>query len=131
MVLLVEDEDLVRGLVRGFLERAGYTVIEASTADEAVTLAAAHAGAIRGLLSDVMLPGLDGTKLGKQLRQEIPDLKIVYMSGNLGESVAHGDVLQAGTRFLEKPFTRHELLEAVHDLIGPPGEGPPDPSRSR
>jgi two-component system cell cycle sensor histidine kinase/response regulator CckA len=120
MILLVEDETVVRELVRGFLERAGYRVIDAANSADALKLAAAHAEAIRGLLTDIMLPGLDGTKLGQQLRQLIPGLKIIYMSGNVGESVDHADVLQPGTRFLAKPFTRRDLLDTVRAVIGSP-----------
>jgi two-component system cell cycle sensor histidine kinase/response regulator CckA len=120
MILLVEDETVVRELVRVFLERAGYRVLDAANSADALKLGTAHADAICGLLTDIMLPGLDGTKLGQQLCQLIPGLKIIYMSGNVGESVDHADVLQPGTRFLAKPFTRRDLLDTVRDVIGPP-----------
>jgi len=119
MVLLVEDEDLVRALVRGFLERAGYRVVDADDGEAAIQAAEAHADTIQLVISDVRLPGMSGLRLADELRARIPDVKLLYMSGHPGESGDELDRLQApGTAFLNKPFSRQVFLDTVSELLG-------------
>lgn len=115
-VLLVEDEVLVRDMVRTFLERAGYDVIAHATAEEA--LAGGVVARADLLLTDVMLRGKTGVELAQVLRQRLPNLKVVYMSGNVADPVARESVVSPGACFLAKPFTRTMLLEAVRSLAG-------------
>ena len=113
-VLLVEDEVLVREMVRTFLERAGYDVVAHATAEEALA-----SGGVLGadlLLTDVMLRGKTGVELAQVLRERRPNLKVVYMSGNVADPVARESVVSHGACFLAKPFTRTMLLEAVQSL---------------
>ena len=116
-VLLVEDEALVRELVRSFLEHGGYQVVEASGAEAAIAAAATHGDAIELLVSDVLLPGTNGVKLARQLRGIVPSLKVLYVSGHPGDSIPSDAISEPGTGFLSKPFTRRVLLDKIHALI--------------
>jgi DNA-binding NtrC family response regulator len=113
-VLLVEDEALVRDMVRTFLERAGYAVVALASAEEAI--AGEHVANTDLLLTDVMLRGKTGVDLAKALRERRPGLKVVYMSGNVADDTARESVVSPDARFLAKPFTRTMLLEAVRSL---------------
>ncbi len=113
-VLLVEDEPLVRDMVRASLERAGYGVDAVGTAEE--VLDAWPDRAVDLLLTDVMLPGQTGVELATALREQHPDLKVVYMSGNVSAPAARESVLSPGTRFLAKPFSRATLLAVIRSL---------------
>lgn len=113
-VLLVEDEPLVRDMVRAFLERAGYGVEAVGTAEEAFEGWSDRA--VDLLLTDVMLPGQTGVELATQLRQQRPDLKVLYMSGNVSDPTARESISKQDTRFLAKPFSRATLIEAVEKL---------------
>ena len=118
-VLLVEDEVLVRDMVRTFLERAGYAVVALATAEEAI--AGEHGATTDLLLTDVMLRGKTGVDLANALRETRPGLKVVYMSGNVADDTARESVVSPDARFLAKPFTRTMLLEAVRSLaMAPP-----------
>jgi DNA-binding response OmpR family regulator len=120
MVLLVEDEELVRDLVKTFLEHGGYQVVVAGDADAALRAIDAHADTVRLVVSDVRLPGIDGFRLAEQLRAKVPGLKFLYMSGHPGESVDADVVFEPGTAFLNKPFTRRILLDKISELLGAP-----------
>lgn len=113
-VLLVEDEVLVRDMVRVFLERAGYSVVALATAEEAMD--GEHVTNADLLLTDVMLRGKTGVDLANALRARVPGLKVVYMSGNVADDAARESVVSPDARFLAKPFTRTMLLEAVRSL---------------
>ena len=114
-VLVVEDEDVVRGLVRTVLEGVGFKVLVARGGEEAFALAAKHH--IDVLLSDLALPKLSGQEVVEQLRASYPELKVVYMSGYAESGIFSDGVLPSGTAFLEKPFTFSELTEAVQRLL--------------
>jgi len=110
-VLVVEDDEHVRHRVRAVLERNGYHVLEAASAEAALTLADQYAGAIDLLLSDVVLPGMNGSQLAHELRVSRPSVNALLMSG-------YTDVGTAETaRFLRKPIRGKELLAAVHDIL--------------
>jgi CheY-like chemotaxis protein len=113
-VALVEDEPLVREMVHVFLEAAGYDVVSGGAAEELLESWAARPADI--LLTDVMLPGLTGVELAMALRTHSPELKVVYMSGNVSDPAARQGVLSPETRFLAKPFTRSMLLEVIRSV---------------
>ena len=113
-VWLVEDDPLVREMVRAFLERAGYGVEAVGTAEE--VLSSWSDKAVDLLLTDVMLPGQTGVELATALREQRPDLKVLYMSGNVSNPAARESVRSPGTRFLAKPFSRATLLEVIRSL---------------
>src|SRR5213592_1044324 len=116
-ILLVEDEHLVRLLARKVLERAGYRVLVAAGGAEALDLAERYAGTIHLLLTDVVMPGMNGRELIRRLAPLRPDLRVLYMSGYADEAVAQHGVLDPGTAFLQKPFTPGGLADKVRGVL--------------
>jgi signal transduction histidine kinase/CheY-like chemotaxis protein len=116
-ILLVEDDERVRGLARQVLARNGYTVIEASSAEEALRVAARQSRSIHLLLTDVILPGMNGRVLAQQLSEQHPHTKVLYMSGYTDNAIVHHGVLAPGVAFLQKPFTPAALARAVREVL--------------
>ena len=116
-ILLVEDEEVVRGLARRILEQAGYSVVEASKGAEALRFCAEHATGVDLLLTDVVMPEMSGKELADQLRSKCPDLKIVFMSGYTDESIVHHGVLDSSVEFIQKPFTPAALIRKVREVL--------------
>jgi two-component system cell cycle sensor histidine kinase/response regulator CckA len=117
IILAVEDEEALRGIVRRILEGAGYTVLTAATGEEALAVAEAHAGAIDLLLADVVMPRMSGKALAQSLVALRPQLKVLYMSGYTNDAIVHRGVLEADTNFLGKPFTTAELTRKVREVL--------------
>lgn len=115
-VLLVEDETALRELTRGLLETAGYTVLEAANVEDAIRLAES-ARKIDLLLTDVVMPGMDGHELSRRLTSSSPSLKVLYMSGYTDDVIVHKGVLNRGTTLLQKPFGRAGLLGKVRQVL--------------
>ena len=115
-VLLVEDEDDLRELTRRLLERQGYTVLIAANADEALHVFAANA-AIDLVVTDIVMPGTSGPDLARQLVDERPALKVVYMSGYTEDVIVHNGVLNSGIAFLNKPFTSEALGRKIRQVL--------------
>src|SRR5205823_11386176 len=109
-VLLVEDEDLVRALVREVLERGGFSVLEASSAVEALEISRSE-GEIDLLVTDLVLPGMSGTALSERIVSDRPGLRVLYTSGYVDAA------LEAAGHVLEKPFTPEDLLLKVNGLL--------------
>jgi two-component system cell cycle sensor histidine kinase/response regulator CckA len=116
-ILLVEDEPAVRQLARMMLERAGYRVVEAGTAEEAETTHLAHVGSIRLLITDVVLPGSSGPDLFQRLSIRDPKLKVLYMSGYTDDAVFRTGRLQHGVAFVQKPFTADTLRKKTREVL--------------
>jgi len=117
-ILLVEDEELVRGLVRNVLQIGGYALLEAENGDEALTLATAHPGPIHLLLTDVVMPGGTGGRvLAERLLAERPELKVLYMSGYTDDAVMRHGVEHQETHFIQKPFSPAALLQRVRETL--------------
>jgi CheY-like chemotaxis protein len=116
-VLLVEDDAALRELGRILLRGFGYTVIAAGHGAEALELAGHHEGPIDLLVTDVIMPGMSGRTLADLLSEQRADLRILYMSGYADDAIVRHGVLEAGTRFLPKPFTREALGRAVRDAL--------------
>jgi PAS domain S-box-containing protein len=117
-ILVVEDESAVRAFVKIALQRFGYRVIEADTAEAALTLLKGYAAPVHLLLADVVLPGMDGIQLAAHVTRERPHARVLFMSGYAGDlgSIAGG--LDPGVHLLEKPFTAHALLTKTRQLLG-------------
>ena len=111
VVLVVDDEQLVRQVKREILLHAGCIVFEAEGAEEAIRLAAVHTGTIDVLVTDLSLPGLQGADLAVRLRALRPGLGVVFTSGYLDDGVP--GTLVPGSVFLQKPFALDELTAAV------------------
>jgi two-component system cell cycle sensor histidine kinase/response regulator CckA len=117
-ILLAEDEDEVRALLRDVLETHGHTVLEANGPVQGVEVAAAHKGRIDLLLTDVVMPGGTGRDLAREIVARRPETKVLYMSGYPDAGGSPQGVLEPGVPFLSKPFTRDVLLAKVHELLG-------------
>jgi hypothetical protein len=115
-ILLVEDEAGIRALVRKILRREKYNVIEAGSAREAMTLAAAPGG-IDLLITDVMLPGASGRDLAEHLRKTRHDLKVLYISGYTDDDAVRAGAIPPGSKFLQKPFTLGALVGKVKESL--------------
>ncbi len=120
-VLLVEDEGQVRGLLVAILERAGYRVLVSAGADEAIEVSRKVPGAIDLLLTDLVMPGLNGRELAKRLAAKRPATKVIFMSGYTGEAIGRHGVFEAGVAFVQKPITPAALLARVRDVLDAPG----------
>jgi CheY-like chemotaxis protein len=116
-ILLVEDEPQVRTLAAKILERAGYVVIEAANAGEALLIAEESSTRFDLLLTDVIMPRCNGPALARRLREERPGLSVLYMSGHPDESIAAHGVLAAGVKLLHKPIQPVPLLAAVRSVL--------------
>jgi PAS domain S-box-containing protein len=124
-VLLVEDEPALRDLIKIALTRSGFTVLAAPSPADALTLSRGHTGALHLLLTDVIMPGMDGPALAKQVKKERPDIKVLFMSGYATNFIMHDGVVDPGTNFLEKPFHPRTLLSKVREVLdGGPRSGP-------
>ena len=119
VVLVAEDEPTIRELATRILTAQGYIVLAAATGIEALELAR-HSERIDVLLTDVIMPGMTGSELAATLSRDRPGLPIVYMSGYSDQVVAKHGVLDAGTLYLQKPFTSQELLGLLADTLALP-----------
>jgi two-component system, cell cycle sensor histidine kinase and response regulator CckA len=118
-VLLAEDEDVVRMLVREMLEESGYAVLEASNAEAAIGVSKAHGGPIDLLLTDVVMPGMNGPTLAKELSESRPSMRVLYTSGFTDSAVAEHGVAVEETAFLAKPFSSAALTAKVLAVLDP------------
>ncbi|MDD5308539.1 MAG: PAS domain S-box protein [Deltaproteobacteria bacterium] len=116
-ILVVEDEEGLRKVARRSLEAAGYTVLTAADASEALLIFARNEGDIHLLLADVVMPRMSGRALAQELSKMRPALKVLYMSGYTDDAIVHHGVLEAGTHFLGKPFTAAELTRKVREVL--------------
>ncbi|MCC7000130.1 MAG: PAS domain S-box protein [Deltaproteobacteria bacterium] len=119
-ILVVEDEAALLAVARKILEAAGYQVLPAHGADEALATSASFTGRIHLLLTDVVMPGRGGMALALALAAARPALEVLYMSGYSDDTQLPAGVVAAGTHFLAKPFTPEELLRKVDAVLGHP-----------
>ena len=113
VILLVEDEPMIRNLVKAVLGKAGYSIIPAVDGQEALALSRAYSGQIDLVLSDVEMPRVNGIQLAEQIRRERPGVEVLLMSG-----FSHA-ALPAGTRLLAKPFDFRQLAARIRELLTP------------
>lgn len=116
-ILVVEDEDLARGLVVEILTQQNYHVLSAPDAESALTMSDEFDGDIALLLTDVIMPRMNGKELYRQMSISYPTLKVLYMSGYTNNLIAPYGILEEGTHFLQKPFSVKELTQKVRDLL--------------
>ena len=117
-VLLVEDEESVRQLVRETLAAKGYRVMEAANGETGVAAAAQHDGKIDLVITDVVMPGMGGRELVKQLAQTRPETKVLYLSGYTEDAIVNEGTMESGAAFLQKPFTLQSLARKVREVLG-------------
>jgi CheY-like chemotaxis protein len=119
-VLLCEDEDALRALARRVLERHGYTVLEARHGVEALAVAAAHAGEVAIVVTDVVMPAMGGRELVERLVAARPGVRVLYMSGYSGGDILRRGLADEGTEFLQKPFAPDDLTRKVREVLATP-----------
>ena len=117
-ILLVEDEPMLLDMTRSMLEALGYSVIATSTPAEAIKFALQEKKRIKLLITDVIMPGLNGRDLSSKILEIIPDLNRLFMSGYTADVIAHHGVLEEGVHFIQKPFSLNGLAEQVRFAIG-------------
>ena len=116
-VLLVEDDATVRSLVQRVLQSLGYNLLEAEGGQEALQIAAGYDDFIHLLLTDVVMPDINGKKLAEELLQTRPDLKVLFMSGYTDNAIAHHGVLDPGTAFVQKPFSPTVIAHRIREVL--------------
>jgi CheY-like chemotaxis protein len=126
-IFLVEDEAAVRVAARRILGRFGYHVIEAPAAEEALALAVKHLEPVHLLLTDIVMPGVNGRELAKVFTRLHPEARVLFMSGYTDDEVLRRDVSRAGTWYLQKPFSPDTLARKVREAL----DAPLDATRAR
>jgi two-component system, cell cycle sensor histidine kinase and response regulator CckA len=122
-ILLVEDEEGVRKMVRVALERRGYHVLVAPTGPEAIAIARAHAGPIDLVVTDMIMPHMNGRELARRLLTDRPAMAVLYMSGYAGNTLQSTGVIDEDTFFLQKPFAPTALTSRVRALLDAQKQG--------
>lgn len=116
-ILLAEDDEAVLALTRSLLEALGYRVVTARTPDLAIQVVAEQQETIHMLLTDVVMPGMNGKDLAERLVSLRPGLKCLFMSGYPADVIAHHGILEEGVQFVQKPFSIQSLAEAVRRVL--------------
>ena len=116
-ILLVEDDPDVRDLTRRVLQGQGYILLEAQNAQEGLLLSSRYSGFIHLVLTDVIMPGMNGKALAERLNQSQPKLKVLFMSGYTDNMIAQHGVLEPGIAFLQKPFGPTVLARKVREVL--------------
>jgi two-component system cell cycle sensor histidine kinase/response regulator CckA len=119
-ILLTEDDDMVRRLVRSVLETYGYRVLEAANGSAALLICERHEGLIHLLISDLIMPGMSGRDLDNRAAQLRPEMKVLYMSGYTDDTIVGQGFLDEGTPFLQKPFAPDTLAQKVREVLDKP-----------
>src|SRR5258707_8537808 len=122
MILLVEDAEPLRKLAQAFLESNGFRVLSAPCGEAALEIAARHSGRFDLLLTDVVMPGMNGRVLAEELSIRQPGLRVLFMSGYTDSFIAGHGVLQEGTNLLHKPFTEEILISKVREVLDSAGK---------
>jgi two-component system, cell cycle sensor histidine kinase and response regulator CckA len=117
IVILVEDERAVRDLVRRFLDGAGYTVLSAANAADAIAMCDRLTAAPALLVTDVVMPGMTGPDLADTLRRAWPALRVLFLSGYTDEAILRNGTLSPGTHFQQKPFALDALVRKVANIL--------------
>jgi DNA-binding response OmpR family regulator len=125
-VLVVEDQEEVRRLLKAVLEADGFDVLEASGGHAALSLVHRYPDALDLLVTDVIMPGMTGKQVFDSVAILRPDLKVLYISGYSGEVLADRGILDASVEYLQKPFTPAALLVRVRELVSPGAKGQSD-----
>ena len=126
-ILVVEDEESVRGLVVRTLASYGYSVVAATNGQDALRVATAHAGPIDLVLTDIVMPAIGGPELVRRLRPTLPQARTLFMSGYTDDAVMRHGVLESDVAFIQKPYTPAELARKVREVLDmprAPGEEP-------
>jgi CheY-like chemotaxis protein len=116
-ILIVEDDKEVRNLAVRILKRQGYTVLDGSYGAEAFNACRQHKGPIHLLVTDVVMPGMDGRALSESLSKLHPEMKVLYMSGYTDDAIIRHGVMEKGMNYIQKPFTVNGLTNKVREVL--------------
>jgi two-component system, cell cycle sensor histidine kinase and response regulator CckA len=116
-ILLVEDEESILKMAKVMLTRLGYQVIPARKPDQAIEIARQHSREIHLLMTDVVMPEMNGRELSRAIQLSCPDIKVLFMSGYTASVIEHHGVLKEGINFIQKPFTKKELAEKMREVF--------------
>jgi two-component system, cell cycle sensor histidine kinase and response regulator CckA len=119
-ILLVDDATPLRMLTKLILEQCGYTVLDSGEPAEALRIAEGHKGPLPLMITDVVMPGFTGRVLAERLAVDRPETKVLFTSGYADDATAEQGVFGADSAFLEKPFTRDDLVRKVRELLDLP-----------
>jgi two-component system cell cycle sensor histidine kinase/response regulator CckA len=122
-VLLVEDENAVRALLRRVLRSKGYRVLEAESGDEALKICESHREHIDLILTDIVMPQMSGRDLGQRAGKIHPEAKLLYMTGYAGHKIGSAELLDMGAQFIPKPFSADALAQKVRSVLDPQKSG--------
>ena len=114
-VLVVDDESAYRLMVQQFLSRAGYACESAADASEAIAIL--HRQPFDLVISDIVMPVMNGFQLAEKLRETRPEVKVIFMSGYTDDAIVHHGVLSAGAAFVQKPFTADALARKIREIL--------------
>ncbi len=116
-ILVVEDNSSVRSFIRRALELNGYTIIDTGDVDEAVDICKQHNGGIHLLLTDMVLPKMNGRELAEKILSFRPGLKVAYMSGYANGAISQCGNIQSDSIFIEKPITLSRLQKKIREIL--------------
>jgi len=116
-ILMVEDNDEVRNLIKNILQRYGYKLLKAENGKEALRISRQHQHPIHLMLTDVVMPGMNGRELSERIQSQRPEIKVLYMSGHTGDAIVHHGVLAPGVNFIQKPFTSEKLAGMIRKVL--------------
>ena len=119
-LLIVEDQDEVRHFVVGVLKSLGYKVMEFGTGSEALLAVEQHVGPIHLLLTDVVMPGMNGKELAGRVKLLRPEIRVVYMSGYAADVISQRGLLDPGVQYIAKPFSRDALAARIRETLDQP-----------
>ncbi|MDH3328493.1 MAG: response regulator [Desulfobulbaceae bacterium] len=116
-ILLVEDDDSVREMIKTFLEPTGYNILQAQNGFDAVETSKTCEGEIHLLLTDVIMPKMNGQEVADELKKTRPEMQIIFMSGYTDDVIAHHGVLEAGVNFIQKPISLSRLAKKLREVF--------------
>ena len=118
-ILLVEDSDVVRNVIARMLEEGGFTVLPASSGDDALSISRRRDAPIDLLLTDIVMPEMNGVELADRLEREHPDMRILFMTGYADEVVVNEGILGKHRECIGKPFTQEQITKRVRKILSP------------
>jgi DNA-binding NtrC family response regulator len=114
---VVEDDPAILKIMQKTLKGLGYTVLTLNAPEKGMDMVKEHTGVIHLLITDVIMPKMNGRDLAEQLQSVCPDLKCIFMSGYTADAIAHQGVLDKEVNFIQKPFSRRDLAEIVRKVL--------------
>jgi CheY-like chemotaxis protein len=115
--LIAEDDPIIQRMIRSYLEPLGYNLLIASDGNEAINLSKTYDGDIHLLLTDVIMPNMNGQELADAIQETRPDMQIIFMSGYTDDVITHHGVLEPGVNFIQKPITPSRLAKVLREVL--------------